>query len=96
MALRRTGWLLAALFAIGTALAVPLPRLPSFSCPAEICAIVSLSESDCETEAEVPAERGNPTPEFAPFKDGLRNEPLASSRRFWAANYRRPPPFPSL
>jgi hypothetical protein len=94
MAVRRTSWLLAALIAVGTALAVPLPRLPRFSCPAEVCAIVSLGESDCETEA--PAERSNLTPEFDSSTDCLRYEPRASSRRFWSPNYRRPPPFPSL
>ena len=91
MAVRRTSWLLAALIAVGTALAVPLPRVWRL---AEVCAIASLSESDCETEA--PSERSNLTPEFDPSTDCLRYEPRASSRRFWAANYRRPPPFPSL
>jgi hypothetical protein len=91
MAARRTSWLLAALIAFGTALAVPLPRVWR---PAEACAIALLSESDCETEA--PSERSNLTPEFDPPTDCLRYEPRASSRRFWSVNYRRPPPFPSL
>jgi hypothetical protein len=91
MAARRTSWLLAALIAFGTALAVPLPRVWR---PAEACAIALLSESDCETEA--PSEHSNLTLEFAPFTDCLRYEPRASSRRFWATNDRRQPPFPSL
>lgn len=90
-AARRTNWLLAVLIAVGTALAVPLPR---FWRPAEACAIASLSESDCETEA--PTERTNLTPEFDPPTDYLRHEPRTTSRRFWFANYRRPPPFLSL
>jgi hypothetical protein len=91
MAARRTSWLLAALIAVGTALAVPGPRVWR---QAEACVVVLLSESDCETQAL--SERSNLTLEFAPFTDCLRYEPRASSRRFWAANYRRPPPFPSL
>jgi hypothetical protein len=91
MAARRTSWLLAALIAFGTALAVPLPRVWR---PAEACAIALLSESDCETEA--PSERSNLTPEFDPFIDCLRYELRASGRRFWFTSYRRPPPFPSL
>lgn len=91
MAARRTSWLLAALIAFGTALAVPLPRVWR---PAEACAIASLSESDCETE--VPTERRNRTAEFDPPTYCLRCEPRASNRRFWSPNYRRPPPFPSL
>lgn len=91
MAARRTNWLLAVLIAVGTALAVPLPR---FWRPAEACAFASLSESDCETEA--PTECSNLTPDFDPPADYLRDEPRTNSRCFWFANYRRPPPFPSL
>lgn len=94
MAARRTSWLLAALIAVGTALAVPSVPLPRACCPAaEVCAIALLSESDCETEA--PSERSDLTPEFEPSTDCLRYEPRASSRRFWSPNYRRPPPFSS-
>lgn len=91
MAARRTSWLLAALIAVGTALAAPVPRVWR---PAVACAIASVSEYDCETEA--PNERINLAPEFDPTTGCLPYEPRASSRRFWAANYRRPPPFPSL
>ena len=91
MAARRTSWLLAALIAVGTALAVPLPRVWRV---AEPCAIVSLYEADCETEA--PTERINLAPEFDPPTDCLRHEPPTNSRRFWSAYYRRPPPLPSL
>jgi len=91
MAARRTSWLLAAFIAVGTAMAGPLP----FWRPVEVCAIVLLSESDCETEE--PSEQGNLTPEFEPSSDCLlRYEPRANSGRFWFATYRRPPPFPSL
>jgi len=92
MAARRTSWLLAAFIAVGTAMALPLPRV--WSRPAEVCAIALLSESDCETEA--PSERGNLTPEFESPTGFLRHEPRAIGRRFWSPNYRRPPPSPSL
>jgi hypothetical protein len=96
MAARWTSWLLAALIAVGTVLAVPLPRLPRFSCAAEVCAIASLSETESDCETEAPAERSNLTPAFEPSTDCLSYKARASSRRFWSTNYRRPPPFPSL
>jgi hypothetical protein len=89
---RQITWLLAALATLGTANGTPLGSRVQGS--AEVCAIVLLSEANCEQRSE--DERPKLAHEFQRPTGPSQYALLESTCVFWPTNYQRPPPFSSL